>query len=217
MGAAWPSHGRRSRQTSEGATRWSIEAHHVGSTDCFTKADSSPPPCLPAQMNGPGLETLSLVSRDWKSWPDSNGYIRIAHGPRASEFEHRRVMEAFLGTTLPGDTVVHHRNRRPWDNRLDNLLLLPDEALHRALHQAINDDDWKRVHEVEESCSAWAELIREHIQRAGAPGKLPPYSGTLLRRLRPELTSVPKNPGGKRRRFIVRPGSHRPTGHRGDE
>lgn len=47
--------------------------------------------------------------------------------------EHRYMMEQHLGRKLTDDEVVHHKNKKRWDNRLDNFELMT-KAAHSRLH-----------------------------------------------------------------------------------
>lgn len=61
-------------------------------------------------------------------WP--NGYWVTAD----RKYVHRAVIEEHLGRSLVGQECVHHINRDPNDNRLENLKLCANNAEHRALH-----------------------------------------------------------------------------------
>lgn len=49
--------------------------------------------------------------------------------------EHVYVMENAIGRALREEEIMHHRNLRRLDNRLQNLILFPNESDHRRYHR----------------------------------------------------------------------------------
>ena len=84
---------------------------------------------------------LGENARCWKGGRkiDGKGYILIykPEHPFARNtyiFEHRLVMEAYLGRYLNPEEVVHHMNNQPNDNRIENLQLFPNKDAHTKYH-----------------------------------------------------------------------------------
>lgn len=72
---------------------------------------------------------------------DEHGYVLILiPGPGRSQyqFEHRMIMERYLGRKLTNDEIVHHKNKIKHDNRIENLQVMTNEE-HSRFH-ALNGD-----------------------------------------------------------------------------
>lgn len=69
---------------------------------------------------------------------------------------HRHVAEQLLGRPLRADEHVHHENDRRWDNRPDNLQVLP-AAEHLRLHA-----DERLVYPREKVCEVCGAAFTPH-------------------------------------------------------
>lgn len=85
---------------------------------------------------------LSIPERleDPKRKLDKNiGYVRVyvPEHPEANTrgfvYEHRLIAEQMLGRRLKKGEIVHHKNRKRWDNREENLVVM-DEKEHAKHH-----------------------------------------------------------------------------------
>jgi len=85
---------------------------------------------------------LGPRSHSWRGGhPKSgNGYVLVwspdhpKHNKQGYVYEHRLVMEAFLGRPLLPAEVVHHINGIPDDNRTENLERFDSNADHLRHH-----------------------------------------------------------------------------------
>jgi hypothetical protein len=81
-------------------------------------------------------------SATWKGgrYPNADGYIIIIMHKhpfadnRGRYMEHRFVWEQHHGRYLTKEEQIHHINEIKHDNRLENLMLFPNNAAHRAFH-----------------------------------------------------------------------------------
>jgi hypothetical protein len=113
---------------------------------------------------------------------DIHGYV----------YEHRLVMEKHLGCPLAPGEVVHHRDKRRWNNNLDNLLLCPDQGIHIALHRAIDSHEDRLVAAYETWLTARAaEGPLRHVATRNPPAsEPPPLAPKALRGIAPSRAQV---------------------------
>lgn len=87
--------------------------------------------------------TCSLSGKHNPNWKggrrESLGYILVncPNHPFANDgyvAEHRLVMEKKLKRYLKKSEVVHHLNGKKRDNRIENLSLFKNQALHQKFH-----------------------------------------------------------------------------------
>lgn len=69
-----------------------------------------------------------------------NGYLRISAGPLRGQYVHILVMEGKLGSPIPEDKEVHHKDGDKLNPRHENLELI-DKIAHRSLSAA---QRWER-------------------------------------------------------------------------
>jgi hypothetical protein len=87
---------------------------------------------------------------NWKGGREVNddGYIKVCRpnhphkDARGYVFEHRLVMEKKLDRYLLAKEVVHHKDYDKKNNRIENLVLFPDQKAHIAWHIR-NDPVWR--------------------------------------------------------------------------
>lgn len=103
--------------------RWGITERMFCSTVCYHKSN---------------VGSGNPKWRGGKTIADDYIYVYCPEHPQATNkgyvAEHRLVIEKSIGRLLAPTEVVHHINDNPKDNRLENLMLLKDEAEHRRLH-----------------------------------------------------------------------------------
>lgn len=76
-------------------------------------------------------------------WIKENGYKgKQSNGKQT--YEHRLVMEEYLGRKLLSSEIVHHINHNKLDNRIENLLLT-NRSEHIKIHPAALEARWKHT------------------------------------------------------------------------
>lgn len=114
----------------------------------------------------------------------SNGYVLalVPDHPCADDKgyveEHRLVAERMLGRILPREAVVHHINEIRDDNRPKNLMVLPNQSAHIALHnemrriaalRAVGGDP--AVHQLCTKCKTAKPFDEFHRSKKGPNGR----------------------------------------------
>lgn len=83
--------------------------------------------------------THNIVNRGSGHWVSSVGYIEIIIDGRRV-MEHTYLAEKALGKSLPKGAVVHHMNKKKWDNHTPfNLVICPDQAYHLLIHRRMKE------------------------------------------------------------------------------
>ena len=87
-----------------------------------------------------------------RPWVNRPMRVRLPGNPNA--MVHRIVMEQHLRRKLRPEEVVHHINHQKRDNRIENLLLLPNNSAHITLH-------WKERRATHHSCHRHTRTISD--------------------------------------------------------
>lgn len=88
-------------------------------------------------------------NKNGDGWVSGCGY-RTRTENCVTKMEHIMVAEVALGKQLPNLAVVHHVNEVKTDNRNENLVICPNQAYHRLIHQrtdaynACGNANWRK-------------------------------------------------------------------------
>jgi hypothetical protein len=94
------------------------------SKKCFAKGMMGHPPSnwKGGRMTNNGYTSLLVKGHPYA---DRDGYV----------LEHRLIVEKKIGRYLIPDEIIHHKNEKPSDNRIENLELLKSQSIHMKLHK----------------------------------------------------------------------------------
>lgn len=89
--------------------------------------------CSKSGRDNPNWGKLGETHPNYKGgYINTNGYKVVGHNG-IKIYEHRYVMEIYLGRKLGWDDVIHHINEDKLDNRIENLSLT-NHSEHVKLH-----------------------------------------------------------------------------------
>ena len=78
------------------------------------------------------IEMSGENSPNYKGGGINNGYKRLSVNNR--QYEHRKVMEDYLGIKLTTDNHIHHIDGNKLNNSIDNLMFFPTNSSHQKYH-----------------------------------------------------------------------------------
>lgn len=87
------------------------------------------------QINRVGIEPSNKLQFGTRT-KMKNGYIQLTT-ERGNVFEHRIVVENYIGRYLRPTEIIHHINLDKTDNRLENLFIFPNNATHTGFHSLL--------------------------------------------------------------------------------
>lgn len=107
--------------------------------------------------------------------PKLHGNLVASYGFRVSP--HVAIAEQALGKKLPFGAEVHHVDENPSNNEPSNLVVCPDAAYHKLLHQrqrafdACGNYDWRKCHickQYDDPANLWVSRKKSHHRACDA-------------------------------------------------
>jgi hypothetical protein len=102
---------------------------------------------------------IKRKNRDGYVYND-RGYDDTRWGKYNEAFEHRCVVQDYIGSELPQDSVVHHIDKVRDHNRIENLLLLQSQQIHILLHIYMKQAKSELVGAVTAWSREWMDELR---------------------------------------------------------
>ncbi len=104
-----------------------------------------------------GYVIVNIRSLSGRSFEIASQMARVIHGKPAIVSEHRLVMAVYLDRPLSPSEVIHHKNGKKTDNRIENLEIVT-HADHRKLDVKYYDLWQKALREI--------SIIKEQISKS---------------------------------------------------
>ena len=132
------SHGIRLRNSQEAAN----QSYANGRKATGNKIEKH---TIDARQNMSKAKRIFWLGRARGTRLTQTGYVEFTTGPNKGRLQHVVLMENHIGRRLALNEVVHHINRNPSDNRMDNLQLMT-RTEHSALHRELDIHTRERHH-----------------------------------------------------------------------
>jgi hypothetical protein len=117
-------------------------------------------------INIHGVEVEVPYKRKWWFAEKKRWYVTIYNGRNRKISYAKYLMQIYLGRKLGPNEIVHHVNKIPTDDRIDNYEVLT-RSQHQVVHQLLDQTIKERVNTINEK-----KLINYHKHSEEANRKL---------------------------------------------